>query len=80
MDELLTPLVRRSFFICDEVLRKASLRATELDKVFLVGGAVLYPAVVQTVQGYFGDACQRPSNPVTAVAGGASLLAQQALG
>ena len=38
-------LVRRTFGICDEVLAQASLRARDIDAVFLAGGSTLLPGL-----------------------------------
>jgi molecular chaperone DnaK len=73
LDELCTDLVRRSFAICDETLRAAELRPSDIDSVFLAGGTTLLPIVQEGVRAYFGRPGLLEFNPTEVVARGASL-------
>lgn len=73
LDELCTDLVKRSFVICDEALRVAGLRPSEIDSVFLAGGTTLLPMVQEGVRAYFGQPGLLEFDPTEVVARGACL-------
>ena len=73
-DQLLTPLVQRTFDICESAMRVASLRPTQVDEVILVGGQTMAPRVRELVQQYFGRPPLTNVNPSHVVAEGAAVL------
>jgi molecular chaperone DnaK len=72
MMELCTHLVRRTFVICDEVLRKAGIKAAAVDAVYLAGGSTQLPSVRAGVEQYFGKPVHLRHDPMEVVAIGAS--------
>lgn len=72
---LVSDLVRRTFAICDDVLRSAGLKTKDLDAVFMAGGSTALPGVAEHVQEYFGKRPRTDIPPMEAVAIGASLAA-----
>jgi molecular chaperone DnaK len=78
LDELCTDLVRRSFVICDETLRAAALRHSEIDSVFLAGGTTMLPMIQEGVRAYFGRPGLLEFDPTEVVARGASLARRDA--
>jgi molecular chaperone DnaK (HSP70) len=69
---LAEPFISRTFLICDQVLREASLRASDIDAVFLAGGTTLLPAVRESVARYFGAPVHAELDPIEVVSIGAS--------
>jgi molecular chaperone DnaK len=72
LDELCQDLVRRSFVVCDDVLRAADLRPSDVDAVLLAGGTTLLPMIQQNVEAYFGRPGMMEFDPTEVVALGAS--------
>jgi molecular chaperone DnaK len=71
--ELCSPLIGRTFTICEEALRLAGVRPSQLDAVILVGGQTRTPKVREMVSEYFGMQPQYSVDPDLAVAQGAAL-------
>ena len=59
----------------ERALRDASVSASEMDDIIMVGGATRMPVMVQCVTEYFGKAPQMEFNPDEVVALGASIQA-----
>jgi molecular chaperone DnaK len=70
---LAAPLLSRTFLVCDEVLRTAGLSRSQVDAVFLAGGATLLPSVREGATGYFGAPVRAAYDPMQVVSIGASL-------
>lgn len=68
-------LIKRTFSICDNVLRTAGLTVRDIEAVFLAGGATLLPGVRDAVAGYFGPKLRYDVDPMLAVSLGASIAA-----
>jgi len=66
-------LVQRTFLVCDEALRIAGLKASDVHGVVLVGGTTRMPLVREMVAGYFGRAPLVDLNPDEVVSIGAAL-------
>jgi molecular chaperone DnaK len=73
LEELSRPLVARTFDVCEEAMRLAGLRPTQLDQVILVGGSTRMPLVRTMVQEYFGRAPLSNIDPDLVVAQGAAI-------
>ncbi|HYI87479.1 MAG TPA: Hsp70 family protein, partial [Burkholderiales bacterium] len=73
-DQLLSPLVQRTFDICESAMRVASLRPSQVDEVILVGGQTMAPRVRALVEQYFGRPPLTTVNPSHVVAEGAAVL------
>ncbi len=75
VQQLTLDLVRQTFGICDEVLAQASLRARDVDAVFLAGGSTLLPGLRAYISQYFGKRPRADLDPMHVVSLGASLAA-----
>jgi molecular chaperone DnaK len=73
LDKMIFPLIARTFDICEDALRSAGVRPTQLDGVILVGGQTRTPKVRQMVAEYFGTEPQSSVDPDLVVAQGAAL-------
>jgi molecular chaperone DnaK len=71
--ELCAPLIGRTFAICEEALKLARVRPSQLDGVILVGGQTRTPKVREMVSEYFGMDPKYSVDPDLAVAQGAAL-------
>ncbi|HEX4352012.1 MAG TPA: Hsp70 family protein, partial [Polyangiales bacterium] len=71
--ELCSSLIGRTFSICEDALKLARVRPTQLDGVILVGGQTRTPLVRQMVADYFGMDPKYSVDPDLAVAQGAAL-------
>jgi len=75
LQEVATPLIRRTFGICDEVLGAVGVRARDVQAVFLAGGSTRLPMLHGLVSEYFGKRARTDINPEHVVALGASMAA-----
>jgi len=73
LEELCRPLVTRTFDVCEEALRLAGMRPTQLDQVILVGGGTRMPIVRAMVKQYFGREPLANIDPDLVVAQGAAI-------
>jgi molecular chaperone DnaK len=74
-EELIAPLVDRSFAVCDDALKLAKLDRSSLDNLVLVGGTTRVPLVRRKVEEYFGRPPRAEINPDEVVAIGAAIHA-----
>src|SRR5580704_3294151 len=75
LDMLATPLVERTFAVCQEALGVSRLSVSEFDKIILVGGSTRIPLVRRRVEQFFGAAPLDRVNPEEVVAIGAAIQA-----
>ncbi len=77
---LIDNLVKRTFDPCKQALEDAGIKATQLDKVLLVGGMTRMPLVQKAVEDFFGKKPLRGINPDEVVATGAAIQGGVLLG
>ncbi|MCC7540752.1 MAG: Hsp70 family protein [Deltaproteobacteria bacterium] len=80
IEAMLTPLVGRTFDVCEDAMRLARLRPAEFDRVILVGGSTRIPLVRRMVQEYFKSEPCCDIDPDTVVAMGAAIHARALAG
>jgi molecular chaperone DnaK len=73
LEALVEDLVEKTKAPCEQALRDAGLRASDVNEVILVGGQTRMPMVGQAVKNLFGREPRRDVNPDEAVAAGAAL-------
>ncbi len=73
LEALVEDLVGRTIEPCHKALKDASLKASEIDEVILVGGMTRMPKVQQTVKEFFGREPHKGVNPDEVVATGAAI-------
>ncbi|RLB49959.1 MAG: hypothetical protein DRH23_05450 [Deltaproteobacteria bacterium] len=76
LEQMLHPLVARSFDVCEDAMKAAGLRPTQLDNVILVGGSTRIPLLQRMVAEYFGRKPLVNIDPDLVVAQGAALQAR----
>ena len=69
------PLIARSFDVCEDAMKSAGLRPTQIDNVILVGGSTRIPLIQRMVADYFGREPLVTHDPDLVVARGAALQA-----
>jgi molecular chaperone DnaK len=74
-EELVDDLIEKTRGPCEEALRMAGLKASEVDEVLLVGGQTRTPKVVATVRQIFGREPNAQINPDEVVGIGAAVQA-----
>ncbi len=74
-DQLIAPVVQKTFEICDRTLEEAHLKAKDINAVILVGGATKVPLVEREVIRYFGKEPCAGIKTETVVSMGAAILA-----
>jgi len=72
-EELVADLVQQTVEPCERALFDAKLKASDIDKVILVGGQTRSPIVERTVQQIFGKEASAEINPDEVVAMGAAI-------
>ena len=72
-ERLTADLLERAVNPVEKALQDASLAASQIDEVILVGGATRMPAVIEQVRKLFGKEPNRSVNPDEAVAVGAAI-------
>ncbi len=75
LEQLARPLIGRAFDVCEDAMRVAGIRPTQLDNVVLVGGSTRIPLVRAMVAEYFGREPLGHIDPDVVVARGAALQA-----
>jgi molecular chaperone DnaK len=80
VEVLARPLVARTFAVCEEALKLAGLRPTQLDQVILVGGSTRMPLVRKMVEDFFGRAPLTSIDPDLVVAQGAAIQGAALIG
>ena len=73
LEALVEDLVERTVKPCQQALKDAGLKASEIDEVILVGGMTRMPKVQETVKSFFGREPHKGVNPDEVVAIGAAI-------
>jgi molecular chaperone DnaK len=72
-EQLIDQLMRSTVPPCEQALKDAGLKASEIDEVILVGGSTRIPAVQKLVREFFGKEPSKGVNPDEVVAVGAAI-------
>ncbi|MDP1629866.1 MAG: molecular chaperone DnaK [Caulobacter sp.] len=75
LESLVEDLIVRTIGPCDQALKDAGLKKTDIDEVILVGGMTRMPKVVDAVKTFFGREPHQGVNPDEVVALGAAVQA-----
>jgi molecular chaperone DnaK len=75
LEALVEDLVAKTIGPCEQALKDAGLKKTDIDEVVLVGGMTRMPMVVEAVKGFFGREPHKGVNPDEVVALGAAVQA-----
>ncbi len=73
LEQMAQPLIARAFDVCEDAMRVAGIRPTQLDNVILVGGSTRMPLVGAMVAEYFGRQPLSEIDPDLVVAKGAAI-------
>jgi molecular chaperone DnaK len=73
LESLVADLVERTIAPCQQALKDAGLKASEINEVILVGGMSRMPKIIEEVQKIFGKEPHRGVNPDEVVAMGAAI-------
>ena len=80
LNKIAQPFLARTFDVCEEAMKTAGIRPTQLDNVVLVGGSTRIPLLQKLVAQYFGRAPLVNIDPDLVVARGAALQASALAG
>jgi len=75
LEALVEDLIKKTVGPCEQALKDAGLKKSDIDEVILVGGMTRMPAVVETVKAFFGREPHKGVNPDEVVALGAAVQA-----
>jgi molecular chaperone DnaK len=75
LEALVEDLVNKTIGPCEQALKDAGLKKTDIDEVVLVGGMTRMPMVVEAVKKFFGREPHKGVNPDEVVALGAAVQA-----
>jgi molecular chaperone DnaK len=75
LEALVEDLVARTVGPCEQALKDAGLKKSDIDEVILVGGMTRMPKVIETVKEFFGREPHTGVNPDEVVALGAAIQA-----
>jgi len=75
-NQLVFPLVKRTFAVCDEALTAANLEPRDIAAVVLVGGMTRSQIIQEAVENYFGRSPEGGVNPDEVVSVGAGIQAE----
>lgn len=76
-DTLITPLIKRTIDLIDELLEKTGIPIETIDNILLVGGSSCIPLVRKMLSDKYGsDKVLSSEKPMLAIAEGAAILAQ----
>jgi molecular chaperone DnaK len=74
-EQLVDDLIERTVSPCEQALKDAGIKTSEIDEVLLVGGMTRMPKVQQVVKKFFGKEPNKGVNPDEVVACGAAIQA-----
>ncbi len=72
-EQLADRLINATMAPCEQALKDAGLKASDIDEVILVGGSTRIPAIQAIVEKFFGKAPSKGVNPDEVVAVGAAI-------
>ena len=72
-EQLADRLIQATIKPCEDALRDAGMKPSDIDEVILVGGSTRIPAIQQIVEKFFGKAPSKGVNPDEVVAVGAAI-------
>ncbi len=72
-EQLADSLIKRTLEPCKQALKDASMSASDIDEVILVGGSTRIPAIQKLVEDFFGKKPSKGVNPDEVVAIGAAI-------
>ena len=75
LEQLVDNLIERTIKPCENALKDAGLKASEINEVILVGGMTRMPKVIETVKKFFNKEPNKGVNPDEVVALGAAIQA-----
>ena len=75
LEAIVDKLVTRTTKPCEQALKDAGLKASDISDVILVGGMTRMPKIIETVKNFFGKEPNRGVNPDEVVAIGAAIQA-----
>ncbi|MDI7775964.1 molecular chaperone DnaK [Asticcacaulis sp. EMRT-3] len=75
LESLVEDLIQKTVGPCQQALKDAGLKASDIDEVVLVGGMTRMPKVVEAVKNFFGREPHKGVNPDEVVALGAAIQA-----
>ncbi|HEX7885426.1 MAG TPA: molecular chaperone DnaK [Phenylobacterium sp.] len=75
LEALVEDLIKKTVGPCEQALKDAGLKKSDIDEVILVGGMTRMPRVVDTVKEFFGREPHKGVNPDEVVALGAAVQA-----
>lgn len=75
LESLVDDFIQRTLKPCENALKDAGLKASDIDEVILVGGMTRMPKVAETVKKFFGKEPHKGVNPDEVVAIGAAVQA-----
>ena len=75
LEALVEDLIAKTIGPCEQALKDAGLKKSDIDEVILVGGMTRMPKVVETVKEFFGREPHKGVNPDEVVALGAAIQA-----
>lgn len=75
LEQMVDDLITRTIKPCQNALKDAGLKASDIDEILLVGGMTRMPKVVEEVKKFFGKEPSKGVNPDEVVAIGAAIQA-----
>jgi len=75
LEKISEPWIRKTFYICDQLIGRGGLKSTPIQSVLLAGGSSSLPGIENTVGSYFDCPVRRDFDPLYVVAIGASVAA-----
>jgi len=75
LEQLVEDLIAKTIAPCEQALKDAGLKASDIDEVVLVGGMTRMPKVQEAVKAFFGREPHKGVNPDEVVALGAAIQA-----
>ena len=75
LEAIVDQLINRTAKPCEQALKDAGLKASDISDVILVGGMTRMPKIIETVKNFFGKEPNRGVNPDEVVAIGAAIQA-----
>lgn len=72
-DKMIKPTIEKCISLCNKAINESKIKSSDIDKILLVGGTTLIPAIREQLKTYYNIKLDSSIDPMTVVAQGASI-------
>jgi len=72
-DKIIKPIIEKCISLCDKAIKESKITSSNINKILLVGGTTLIPAIREELKKYYNIKLDSSIDPMTVVARGAAI-------